>query len=138
MVKRREPDITMNQATEKVMAIFARILVKDEGQGGKRAILDLTRKGAKTKRLTIISGQNLVLDFGDRLKAVHGTAVVMMNPGTRAGTFILTPHVPLNADWKCRTELEIDEESTRLILRGEIYVRQDIVTTARATSNTTR
>ncbi|MBX7061739.1 MAG: hypothetical protein K1X52_08775 [Pyrinomonadaceae bacterium] len=120
------------------MAIFARILVKGEGSGGKRAVLDLTRKGAKTKRLTVASGQNLVLDFGDRLKAVQGTAVVMMNPGTRACAFILTPQLPPNADWKCRTELEIDEESTRMILRGEIYVRQDIGNTTRATSDTTR
>lgn len=89
-------------------------------------ILELTRTGGEAHRFTVAGAQNISMNAGDRLKCVSGCAVVMINPGTGAGTFVLCPQIPPHADWKFRTELEINEETTKIIHRGKITFAKDI------------
>lgn len=124
------------------MAINCRILVtnsgaKPNGTSGT-AILEITKKNRKPERRTISQTQDIIMDFGERIKSLAGTVVVMINPGMASGLFILSPKIPANADWKHRMEIEINRETTSVIQRGEIKVGEDIGTVLTATSSTTR
>jgi len=77
-------------------------------------------------RLTAAKSQDLKLQFGDTIKCVSGTAAVLINPGSLAGMFILCPQVPPGSDAKVRTELEINDETTKAIHRGKITFAKDI------------
>lgn len=120
------------------MTILATILSERGHGGGGIATLELTRKGGQSQKLVISGPQKFVLNYGDHLRAISGTGVVMINPGTRTGMFILTPNLPPNADWKFRTELEINDEATRVIPRGSIQIAEDIGNISRGTGGTTR
>lgn len=127
------------------MAVICRITAYEQRGNQSRAtgtgaviILEISRNGGAPQRLVVARTQNISLEMGDRIKCVSGLAIVMINPGTGAGVFILCPQLPPNADWKYRTELEINEETTRVISRGQIKFTNDIGTILRATSAVSR
>ncbi|HLM60037.1 MAG TPA: hypothetical protein VK308_04485, partial [Pyrinomonadaceae bacterium] len=68
--------------------------------------------------LTIAKSQDYKLSFGDTIKCISGTAAVMINPGTPAGTFLLRA--------KINPELEINQETTKILHRGTVTVNHDI------------
>jgi len=95
--------------------------------------------GSVQWQLTVGKQHDLKLQFGDRIKCVSGAAVVMINPGTIAGAFLLCKKLPAKSDWKFRTELEINDETTRPMHRnGKIEFAKDIGSINRATGATTR
>lgn len=94
------------------------------------AILEIHSVGGAARRFTIAKSQDLKLNFGDTIKCVSGKAAVMINPGTPAGTFLLDP--------KTCPELEINDETTKILQRGKVSVGEDIGNTTRGTGATTR
>ena len=120
--------------------VICRILPTDAktSHGGIVMIDVLPASGSTAWQLTAARPQDLKLQYGDTLKCVSGTAAVLINPGTSAGMFILCKTLPPNADWKTRTELEINDETTKIIHRGRISVTNDIGNTSRSTGATTR
>lgn len=108
---------------------------------GSMVVLGLHKRGIEgTKRLIISRTQDLDLSIGDTIKCLSGMALVMINPGTPAGAFILCPQIPFGSDFnsKYRTELQINTETTRIVHRGEIEVSKDIGNIIRSTGATTR
>lgn len=101
-------------------------------------ILEIIRKGAAPQRVTVAGTQVVALEFGDRLRCVAGFAAVLINPGTGAGAFILCAQIPPQANWNYRTELEINEETTRIISRGKMWAAGDIGNTQRGTGAVSR
>lgn len=124
------------------MAINCRFLVvkssDSENNNGNVAILEITTKNRPPRRITIDKTQDILMNFGDKIKSISGTVVIMINPGMASGLFILSPKIPKNADWKHRTELEINKVSTSVIQRGEIRVAEDIGTVLTSTGAVTR
>jgi hypothetical protein len=119
------------------MAIV-RILPQAEGNSTSKIItIDVVRSG-KTERLIVTAQRDLIVDFGDSIRCVAGTGVALMNPGTRAGAFILTTKIPFGGDYKYRTNLEISAKTLRVIERGEIVTDGDIGTVMTATAAATR
>ena len=109
-----------------------------QGAGGI-VILDVyPASGSTAWQLTTARPQDLKLTYGDTLKCVSGKAAVLINPGTPSGIFILCPRLPPNADWKIRTELEINDETTKTVHRGKISLTDDIGTILRGTGAVTR
>lgn len=117
------------------MTIICRILANNAAKGV--VLIELIKKDGAARQIPIARAQDFSVNFGDRLKSLAGTAIVMINPGTKAGTFILSPNAPKN-DWKHRVELEINEETTKIIARGHISVADEIGSITRATGATTR
>lgn len=127
---------------------ICRILPTDElsfsknGQakgGGKVVTLDVyPASGAVQWQLCVAQPHDLKLQTGDRIKCASGAAVVLINPGTQAGAFVLFKTLPSKSDWKFRTELEISDETISHIQRGSIQATKDIGNIIRATSATTR
>lgn len=124
------------------MAINCRFLLvktgESENNNGNVAILELTTKNRPPRRITIDKTQDILMSFGDKIKSISGTVVIMINPGMASGLFILSPKIPQNADWKHRTELEINKVSTSVIQRGEIRLAEDIGTVLTSTGAVTR
>lgn len=112
--------------------------IESEGDQGNVAILEITTKNRPPRRITIDKTQDILMNFGDKIKSISGTVVIMINPGMASGLFILSPKIPKNADWKHRTELEINKVTTSVIQRGEIRVSEDIGTVLTSTGATTR
>ena len=109
--------------------------------GGKSvvSVLDIyPRSGGEARRLTISQTQILKLNYGDRIRCVSGSVVVLINPGTPAGTFVLYPNLPSCVSWNHRTELEMNDETTKHIHRGKIGVADDIGAVNRAAGGFTR
>ncbi len=103
------------------------------------AVLDIYRNsGGKPQRLIVCQTQTLKLNYGDRLKCISGKIVVVINPGTPAGAFVLLPDLPSCVRWNERTELEINDAATQHIHRGGISVMDDIGTMQAKTGGTTR
>lgn len=117
--------------------VICRVLPNGE-RANKIVVLDVRTAAGNEWQLKTAQPQNLKLQYGDRLRCVSGSAVVLINPGTRAGAFILKPQLPAKPDWKERVELVINDETTRAIARGQIVVSADIGTTQTATGATTR
>jgi hypothetical protein len=82
--------------------------------------------GGDARRYTICKTQTVKLNYGDRIECVSGNVVVLINPGTQAGAFILRPDLPSCVNWNERTELEINDETTKHIHRGKVSVGRDI------------
>ncbi len=123
---------------EEINMAIVRILPQAEGGSPSKIItIDVVRRG-KTERLVITAQRDLIVDFGDSIRCISGTAVAMMNPGTRAGAFILTTKVPRGQEYKYRTDLEISGKTLCVIERGEIVTGQDIGTVMTATAAATR
>lgn len=124
------------------MAINCRLFLKKssdgENENGNVAILELTTKNRPPRRITIDKTQDILMNFGDKIRSISGTVVIMINPGMASGLFILSPKIPPNADWKHRTELEINKVSTSVIQRGEIRVAEDIGTVLTSTAAVSR
>lgn len=124
------------------MAINCRFLLSNssesESNQGNVAILEITTKNRPPRRMTIDKTQDILMNFGDKIKSIAGTVVIMINPGMASGLFILSPKLPPNADWKHRTEVEINRVTSSVIQRGEIKYAEDIGTILTATSATTR
>lgn len=124
------------------MAINCRFLLSNssdtENNQETVAILEIKTKNRPPRRVMIDKTQEILMNFGDKIKSLAGTVVIMINPGMASGLFILSPKIPKNADWKHRTELEINKVTTSVIQRGEIKVGEDIGTVMTATGATTR
>lgn len=115
--------------------VICRVMPKAE-HGIKVVMLDVfPANGGVQWQLRTSQTQDLKLQFGDRLKCVSGSAVVLINPGTSAGAFILSSKLPAQHDAKERTELEINEETTRIVHRGQITFARDIGNTSRGTKS---
>lgn len=104
---------------------------------GAVVIVELIRKNGTPQKVLIVRAQDFSMNFGDRIRSIAGTAVVMINPGTKAGAFILSAQAP-NNNWKHRTELEINEETTRILNRGAVSKVEDIGNLTRGTGAVTR
>ncbi len=122
---------------------MCKLLASQSSQNGKAAgmssILEVFPVSGNSYKLIVPNNIMAQFNFGDRIKSISGTTVVLVKPGTQAGAFILSPYLPANPRWNHRTELEINEESTKNIPReGEIKFKNDIGNTTRATSSTTR
>ena len=100
------------------------------------AVLDIHRQtGGAPQRLSINQSQTLKLNYGDRIKCVSGSVGVLINPGTTAGMFILFADSPSCTSWNYRTELVMDDETTKQhAQRGKVHVTEDIGNTSRITS----
>jgi len=121
------------------MAIICRIMPCETANGstGQAIILELHTNGA-TRRTVIAGTQNLSMNIGDSIKCVSGMAIVMINPGTGAGAYILCTKLPTPNNGKYLTELEITDELTKVINRGKISVVEDIGTILTATGKSIR
>ncbi len=121
--------------------VICRILANNASDAGKSAgavvIVKLIRVNGTAQKIPIARSQDFLMNFGDRIKAVSGKAVVMINPGTQAGAFFISPQAPKN-DWKHRAELEINEETTRIRHRGAVSKVEDIGNLTRGTGAATR
>jgi hypothetical protein len=103
------------------------------------AVLDIfTNGGSEPRRMVVCETQTLTLNYGDRIKCISGKIGVLINPGTPAGAFVLLPDLPSCVSWNERTELEMNDETTKHIHRGEIRVMEDIGTIQTSTGATTR
>ena len=110
----------------------------NQSNGTGIVILEIHPASGAARRMSIAKQQDLKLGYGDKIVSIAGKAGVLINPGSPAGIFILCPHVPPNSDWKVRTELEINDETTKAINRGSISVTQDIGNISRGTGGATR
>lgn len=119
--------------------VKVRILVssKPDNKATSTATIDVKKSG-KVQRYNVTSPMDLQLEMGDQIKCIFGTAVALINPGSPAGAYFLTPNPPPNSDGKSLTVLTIDAKTTREIHRGSISVAPDIGNVIRATSDTTR
>lgn len=122
---------------------MCKLLASQSSQNGRAAaaagsILEIFPAAGNPYKIIVAKNIMAQFNFGDRIKSVAGTTIVLVKPGTRAGAFILSPHLPVNPAWNQRTELEINDESTKNIPRGEINLKKDIGNTTFATSSTTR
>jgi len=120
--------------------VICRVIAKTTGGvADSVSMLDIySHSGAAPRRLAICQSQTLKLSYGDRIKCVSGTVAVVINPGTPAGSFILYANLPSGAAWNQRTELEMNDETTKNIHRGKISVANDIGATNTAAGGFTR
>lgn len=109
-----------------------------QAKGNNVVTLDIYPASGAAWQLRVAQPHDLKLHSGDKIKCVSGAAAVLINPGTPAGIFILVKQLPPNSDWKTRTELEINDETTRHIHRGNISVAKDIGTVLTGGTATTR
>lgn len=117
--------------------VICRVIPQAVNGTGGVAILEIHSKG-EARRLTISRSQDYKLEHGDTIKSISGKIAVMINPGTGAGMFVLLPQVTAGSDWKFRTELVIDDESTKIISRGTPTVSGDIGNVSRIGGFSTR
>jgi hypothetical protein len=125
------------------MTIICRIMASNPTDAktpgrGLVTILDLTTNGEETRRIVVSRTQDIPMNLGDSIKCVSGMAVVLINPGTGAGAYFLCTHPPTPNNGKYLTELEINEETTRIISRGKIVMTNDVGSIMRATGATIR
>lgn len=124
--------------------VVCRLITGNSWESGKSAIrlaaiLDIySNSGGEPRRLVVAKTQTIKLNYGDHLKCVSGKIGVLINPGTPAGAFVLLPDLPFCVRWNERTELEINDETTKHIHRGEIRVIDDIGTIQTSAGGTTR
>lgn len=124
--------------------VICRLITGNSWESGKSEIrlaaaVDIySQAGGAPRRLVIAKSQTIQLNYGDRIKCVSGKIGVLINPGTPAGAFVLLPDLLACKSWNERTELEINDETTKHIHRGEIKVMQDIGTVQTKTGGTTR
>ena len=100
------------------------------------AVLDIyPNAGGEPRRLAVGKTQTLKLNYGDRIKCISGTLVVLVNPGTQAGAFRLFPNSPACVNWNDRTDLEMNDDTTKHRHRGKISVTGDIGNISRITGS---
>jgi hypothetical protein len=103
------------------------------------AVLDVySQTGSAPTRLSISQTQTLKLNYGDRIKCISGRVGVTINPGTSAGMFVLFADSASCTNWNFRTELEMNDETTKQIHRGEVSVADDIGNISRGTGASAR
>lgn len=120
--------------------ITVRILVSSnpDNKASSTATIDVRKRGS-VQRHNVTSSMDLRLEMGDAIKCIYGMAVALINPGSPAGAYFLTPNPPPNGDGKYVTVLTINAETTRDRHRGgTIVISEDIGNVMRATSDTTR
>jgi hypothetical protein len=119
------------------MAIV-RILPQAEGNSTSKMVTVDVVRSAKTERMIITSPRDLTVNLGDAIRCLSGFALAMMNPGTQAGVYLLTPRVPYGTDAKYVTNLVISPQTLRIVERGHITSAQDIGTVMTSTGAVTR
>jgi len=93
----------------------------------KIVILEIYSAAAgNSRQLVLAKPYRVNLSFGDRIKCVSGAAAVLVNPSTQAGAFILTQQIPYGAAWNHRTEIELNDETTKILHRGKVSTTGDI------------
>lgn len=124
--------------------VVCRLITGNSWESGKSAIrltaiLDIySQSSGAPRRLVVAKTQTLTLNYGDRIKCISGRIGILINPGTPAGAFILLPDLPSCVRWNERTELEINDETTKHIHRGEISVMDDMGNVQIQTGGVTR
>lgn len=122
--------------------VVCKLITGNSWENGKpeirlAAVLDIySSAGGSPRRLVVVKTQTIILNYGDRIKCVSGKIGVLINPGTPAGVFVLLPDLPSCVNWHQRTELEMNDETTKHIHRNQVLVAKEIGNLERGTATT--